>query len=109
MEPLVDDVSLGGVDEEVLFRRNNRRSLVDVELEDPEESEEMECAVVEALAPDLWRLRIEVGFVLFISSLLDDGVEELREELREREPACVSFDREFVLEALEKVRLRAAL
>ena len=103
MEPLVDDVSLGGEDDdEVLFRRKMRRNLLDVELEDPEESEEMECAVVEG--PDWWRLRIEVGFVLFISSLLDDGA-ELSEELRERD--CVSFDREFVLEALEKVRLPA--
>lgn len=97
MDPLVDDVSLGG-DDDVLFRRKMRRSLLDVELE--EESDEMECPVVEA--SDLWRLRIEVGLVGVIdpASLVDD-----RDELRERD--WVSFDRELMLEAVEKVRLPA--
>ena len=105
VDECIEDVSLGDVedDEDDLLRRKRRRSLlpVVVEEEEAESSDEMELAVV-VEAPDLCRFRMDVGLLDFISSVLEDEEEELREEVRQ-----MSFDLEFVLEAVEKVRLPA--
>ena len=103
VDECVDEVSLGDVEDDDLLRRKRRRSLLPVKEEDS--SDEMELAVVEA--PDLCCLRMDLGLLVVMSSVLEH--EELRreEEEEEEEVRRMSFDLEFVLEAVEKVRLPA--